>query len=129
MIDIALLESIVQSPFVWSLLTLILAYMFYKNQQTQKAEMRSHYDAAQAKADAREQAITKLYEDHKVEANEREAKLMKHLDRTSETMRGIEKGINKLESRVDGGFNDIWAHINQLRTNNDDDKPSNGGDK
>lgn len=108
MIDLALLEKIVQSPFLWSILCLIIAIAYYRKNETEVSRLRKQ-------SDSREKSLVKLYEDHKKESNIREEKLMNHLDKTTETLGHIEKGLTKLESKMDVGFKDIWDQIDTLR--------------
>ena len=106
--DIALLEKLVQSPFVWSILCIVVVVVFYRKNENEVARLRKH-------SDARETSIVDLYEVHKMEANRREEKLMTHLEKTTNTLSHIEKGLTKLENKIDGGFQDVWDQIDTLR--------------
>lgn len=103
-----MLEKIVQSPFLWSLLCLVAVLTYYKSSQVQTARL-------QRQADAREKAITKLYEDHRKESNLREEKLMTHLDKTTQTLGHIEQGLSKIENKMDGGFQEVWEQIESIK--------------
>lgn len=108
MVDIEMLEKVVQSPFLWSILCLIVAITYFRNNE-------SNVKRLQKQADGREKSVTKLYEEHKKESREREDKLMNHLEKTTETLQNIEHGISKLEGRMNGGFNDIWEQIDTIK--------------
>jgi septal ring factor EnvC (AmiA/AmiB activator) len=102
------LETLVQSPFLWSILCLLAVYFFYKQNTAEVDRLRKQNDT-------REKSITKLYEDHKKEANTREEKLMNHLEKTTTTLGHIEKGLSKLENKIDGGFKEIWEQIDSIK--------------
>lgn len=112
MIDLSLLETIVQSPFLWSILALVLAIVYYRRNETEVSRLRKQ-------TDSREKSLIKLYEDHKRESNFREEKLMNHLEKTTETLEHIEKGLTKLESKMDVGFEAIWEQIDTLKKKED----------
>ena len=106
--DLAIFEQIVQSPFSWSILCLIAVSIYYRNNQTSLNRLQNQ-------ADAREKAITKLYEDHKKESARREERLMSHLEKTTETLENIEHNLTNLENKIDGGFSEVWDHIQSLK--------------
>lgn len=105
--DIAFLEKLVQSPFLWSILCIIVAVTFFKAIQMEAERLRTQ-------SDAREQSVIKLYEDHKQESTAREERLMNHLDKTTDTLQHIEQGLNKLEGKMDGGFEKVWERIDKI---------------
>lgn len=105
--DLALLEKIVQSPFVWSILCLVVATVLYRRNEAEVVRLRKQ-------SESRERSITKLYEDHKTESKLREEKLMAHLERTTETLQHIEQGVTKLESKIDGEFGAVWEKLDTL---------------
>lgn len=72
-------------------------------------------DRLKSKADDREQSITNLYETQKTESNEREERLMIHLEKTTTTLQHIEVGLNKLETKIDGGFKEVWEQIDNIK--------------
>lgn len=45
----------------------------------------------------------------------REERLMKHLDKTNESHQQIAESMQKIEERMDQGFNDVWSRIDNLR--------------
>ncbi len=119
-IDLA--EGLVQSEFVWAILCIAVGYVFYLRTIEETTRLRKQNDA-------RENKLNKMYEDHRVEANNREErlkqeanareeKLMSHLDKTTETLsqieRGLKEGITKLEDKMDGGFKEIWEQIGTI---------------
>jgi predicted Holliday junction resolvase-like endonuclease len=111
-VDLTLLEKLVQSPFLWSILCLVVAIVYYRKNESEVQRLRKQ-------SDTREKSITKLYEDHKKESNLREEKLMTHLERTTVTLEHIEKGLSKLENKIDGGFKEIWEQIDTLKKGED----------
>ena len=106
--DLNVLEKIVQSPFVWAILCLIVAMIYFQTNKADVARLRKQ-------ADSRERSITKLYEEHKKESNLREEKLMNHLEKTTHTLENIEKGLSNLESKIEGGFSEVWEQIDSLK--------------
>lgn len=106
--DITILESIVQSQTVWAILCLIVVVFFYRKREEESNRLR-------VQADEREKRIQKLYENHKQESKIREDKLMNHLEKTTDTMQNIQKGLTRLENRIDGGFQEIWDQIDSLK--------------
>lgn len=114
-VDIVLLESIVQSPFVWSMLCLIAVAVYYRNNDKQLLRLQNL-------ADAREKAITKLYEDHKKDSIKREEKLMNHLEKTTDTLEQIQHNLSNLETQIDGGFREVWDKIANLQENRPDNR-------
>lgn len=102
------LEELVQSQFLWAILCLIAVVFFYKKNNEEVNRLRKQNDS-------RERSITKLYEDHKREANAREEKLMNHLEKTTQTLEHIEKGLSKLENKIDSGFKEIWDQIDTMK--------------
>lgn len=106
--DLASLESIVKSQTMWSILCLIVVVFFYRKNEEEINRLRRQNDQ-------REKSITKLYEDHKRESLQREEKLMNHLERTTETLEHIQRGLTKLENKIDGGFKEIWEQIDSIK--------------
>lgn len=106
--DVVLLEKIVQSPFVWSILCLVVVIVFYRRNEDEVNRLRKH-------SDTREQSLIVLYEEHKAESKVREEKLMIHLEKTTETLSHIEQGLSNLEKKIDGGFQDVWEQIETMK--------------
>lgn len=113
--DIVFLEKLVQSQFVWAIACVIVTIIFYRNFKEYVARLVKS-------SDQREKNVAKLYEESKKESKEREAqiladsrqreeKLMNHLEKTTDTLQGIEQGLSKLEKKMDNGFQDVWDHI------------------
>jgi hypothetical protein len=40
---------------------------------------------------------------------------MNHLEKTTTTLGHIEKGLSKLENKIDGGFKEIWEQIDSIK--------------
>lgn len=106
--DIAALEKLVQSPFLWSILCLLVVSVYYRGKT-------SEINRLQTQSDEREKSIAKLYDVHKKESNVREERLMKHLEKTTTTLQHIEKGLTKLENKIDGGFKEVWEQIDNIK--------------
>lgn len=102
------IEKLVQSQFLWAILCILAVIFFYRKTNEETNRLRKQNDT-------REKSITKLYDDHRKEATVREEKLMNHLEKTTQTLEHIEKGISKLEYRVDGGFKEIWEQIDTIK--------------
>ncbi|WP_160198714.1 BhlA/UviB family holin-like peptide [Senegalia massiliensis] len=47
-------------------------------------------------------------------SEKRENRLMKHLDKTNESHEKIAHSMEKLEDRMENGFNKVWDKINNL---------------
>lgn len=105
--DIATLEKIASSQYVWAILFIAALFIAYKALKKYISELKSDSIKQQ-------QMIIDLYESHKKESQLREKKLMEHLDRTAKTLDSIEKSISKLELGVEKGFSDVWSHIKRI---------------
>jgi hypothetical protein len=105
-IDLAMLEKLVSSQFVWSILCLIVVIFSARALKVYISELKRDNSA-------REQKITDLYESHRKESASREKKLMDHLERTTVTLQNIEKSFGSLEHKMQEGFQEVWKHLDK----------------
>ncbi len=111
--EVQVAQEIATSQYVFAVLFILLLFVAYR-------AIKSYLSDIKQENAEREQELKELYKEHKVDAKERETKLMEHLDksnqsqeRTAIALERIEGSLNSLEDKVDKGFSDVWGHLEQ----------------
>lgn len=91
--DLRVIESIVQSQFVWAILCIVVAIVLYRASIIYIQDLK-------VESNSREKRLVELYEKQRSESVGREERLMTHLERTTDTLDTINDRLEDLDREI-----------------------------
>lgn len=113
MLEFTTIEKIATSQVIWSIVSLVLAFIGYKAIRVYIIELRKD-------SQEREEKLLKLYEQQRTESNAREERLMNHLESTTQTLDAISENLEKLEREFTSNFESLEEQMGNVNNRIDD---------
>jgi uncharacterized protein YoxC len=110
-VNLKTIEAIVSSQFVWAILCIIGIIFAYR-------VVKKYIEDLKTENQKREEKVLEIYETQKSESKEREERLMCHVEKTTETLNGINKTLETIQGdvrHVNGRVDDVWQHVSTIR--------------
>lgn len=102
--DLKALETLARSEVLWAVICFILAVIGYRT-------IRFYILELKIEGKGREDKLIELYANQKEESKEREDRLMAHVEKTTETLQGIEHQMEIGFTHVNGRIDDVWDKV------------------
>ena len=115
MVDLKVISELAQSEAVFAILFVLGLFVVGK-------WLMSFIQGMKEENATRESQLLELHSKQSEDAQKREEFLRNHLDKSNEkmgeisdTMKGIQAGLNKLEDRMDANFLEVWKEIGKTK--------------